>query len=309
MFEILSDIARARREKGLTQGDLGRRVKVDRQAITRLEQGVGSLVLLHRVMAALDYHLVGFAGGSTLSEQIGNRRKALRLAKAEVARRAGVSRATVAAIEAGTGSISSLIEVLAVLGTKRMGRRKPQLIPLAPLNAAERDKRFTPQHFLDTIALVWGDIDLDPCAHIESPVRARRRILLQEGGDGLRDDWAGRVVYLNPPFSRAFTWLQRADEMWTAGKVEVVIALLPARTDGTYFHDRLAKICDIGFLRGRLQFSRGEGQQDLATRAPFPSMVVIWGASNEEIEHFAQLCPTVWLERSPDLETRSVRSK
>lgn len=286
----------------MSQADLGRQVQVDRQAIARLEQGVGSVAVLQRVMIALEYHLIGLARGSTLPEQLRNRRKSLGLTKVELAHRAGVSRSTVTAVEAGRGSISSLLEILAILGTKRMARRKPQAIPLTPLNSAERDKRFTPQHFLDVIARVWGSIDLDPCGHPESPVQAHRRILLQDGGDGLLDDWEGRLVFVNPPFSRAISWLRRADEMWTARKVEIVIALLPVRTDGTFFHDRLSKVCDIGFVRGRFQFARGEGQQDLATRAPFPLMVVIWGASVKEIADFAALCPTVWLRRSMDLQ-------
>jgi transcriptional regulator with XRE-family HTH domain len=265
-----------------------------------MERGAAAFGLLLRVMMVLDHHVIGFARGSTLPEQLGNRRTTIGLSKSDLAQRAGVCRATVAALEAGEGSISSLLAVLTVLDTKRMGRRKPQAIPLSPLNSAERDKRFTPQHFLDVISKVWGEIDLDPCAHPESPVRAYRRISLQDGGDGLRDDWGGRLVFVNPPFSQAITWMRRADEMWASGKVQIVVALIPVRTDGSYFHDRLAQVCDIALLRGRFQFARGEGQQDRATRAPFPLMVVIWGASRAEIERFEQLCRCVWVCRGSD---------
>ncbi|WP_188823799.1 DNA N-6-adenine-methyltransferase [Novosphingobium indicum] len=294
---LINDIASARRERGQTQAELAKALGVDRQAIMRIEAGVGSFSLLLRMMVALDYHLVGLARGKTLSEQIGNRRRNLRLSKADLADRAGVTRTTVSALEGGRGSVASLMKVLGFLGTKAMRRRKPQMIPLIPINSAERDKRFTPEHFLDVLDQIWGSIDIDPCAHPESPVRARRLITLQDGGDGLRDDWSGRLAFVNPPFSRAISWLQRADEMWSAGKVEIVVALVPARTDGNYFHDRLSKVCDIALLRGRFHFSRGEGQQDRATRAPFPLMVVIWGANTSELAHFERLCSCVWIAR------------
>lgn len=281
----------------MTQTDLGRLAGADRQAIGRMERSVGSFALVCRVMTVLDYHVVGFARGASLPEQIGNRRRNMRLTLEQLALRANVSRGTVAAIEAGGGSISSMLRIMAVLSTAQMARRKPQLIPLTPLNSAERDKRFTPQHFLDVIHQVWGSIDLDPCGHRESPVEAQSRIFLEDGGDGLRDEWSGRLAFVNPPFSQAQKWLKRADEMWSAGKVEIVVALVPARTDGNYFHDRLSQVADIGLLRGRFHFSRGEGQQDRATRAPFPLMLVTWGASAKELAHFEELCPCVWIAR------------
>lgn len=308
MFDIISDIALARRERGMTQTDLGRRVQADRQAIARMERGVGAFDLLRRVMMVLDHHVIGFARGSTLPEQLGNRRRTLGLSKSDLAQHAGVCRATVAALEAGEGSISSLLAVLTVLATTRMARRKPQMIPLSPINSAERDKRFTPTHFLDVITQVWGEIDLDPAAHPESPVRARRFISLREGGDGLTDEWSGRLAYVNPPFSGAVKWLQRADEMWVTRKVEIIVALVPARTDGNYFHDRLSRVCDIALLRGRFQFSRGEGQQDKASRAPFPLMAVMWGASRAEIARFGELCPCAWVQDTArTAESRSFR--
>ncbi len=51
----------------------------------------------------------------------------------------------------------------------------------------DADSRFTPPEFMAGIYEAFGEIDLDPCAHLQSPVIARRRILLSEGGDGLAD--------------------------------------------------------------------------------------------------------------------------
>lgn len=297
-MNLLEDLAAARREKGLTQEALAKLVGVNRQSIHRLENGVGSFDLLVRVMRALEYHIVGLAKGTTLPAQLANRRRLLNMTKQDVAERSRTMPATVGRLESGGGTVASVLKVLDVLKTTRMARKKPQYVSLTPLSWAEKDKRFTPVGFLDVLRIVWGPIDLDPCGHPESPVEAKRRIMLQDGGDGLRDDWDGDFTYMNPPFSAAFKWLARADQMWREGRVRLVVGLVPARTDGVYFHDHLVHVCAVGFIKGRLQFSRGEGQRDVANRAPFPLMVCVWGASREEIAHFTALCPTVWLDRS-----------
>lgn len=297
-MKLIQDLATARREKGLSQTQLAALVDADRQAIARLEGGVGAVQLLLRVMTAMHYHLSGLARGATLPEQMKNRRNVMGFSIDELAQRAGISPTTLIALESGRGTVAPLLKVLAVIQTSRTERRKPNLTPYLPAIVGERDSRFTPAAFVDIIEKVWGHIDLDPCAHIESPVRAVRKILLSEGGDGLRDEWSGRFVYVNPPFSSMTSWLRRADEMWSSGKVGKVVALVPARTDSAYFHDRLAEVCDIGFLRGRMQFARASGRSDKANRVPFPLMVCIWGATREEIQAFDLLSPCCWLAKA-----------
>jgi DNA-binding XRE family transcriptional regulator len=289
---ILKDeLAEARRGKGLTQSTLAKIVNTDEQGIYRLEAGVGSFSLLLRIMAALDFHIIGLARGMTLAEQFGNRRRAMMLSKAEAARRAGIMVNTVTALEAGQGSVASALKLLTVLGTRRMKRKKPTFTIVTPLAAGEKDKRFTPIELLNILEQVWGPISLDPCGHAQSPVKAGRRILLSEGGDGLRDEWQGDFVYCNPPFSAATAWLKRAAEMYDAGKVGVVATLIPAKVDSVYFQTELAPRCDTIFLRGRLQFGRVAGEEDKATRAPFPAMLVVLGATKTEIEQFMDLNP------------------
>lgn len=282
----------------MSQAQLAGLVNADRQAITRLEGGVGSVNLLLRVMTALHYHVSGLASGSTLPDQVRNRRNVMSLSVDELARRAGISRTTLIALESGRGTVTPLIKALAVIQTSRTERRKPNLTPYLPSVVGERDSRFTPVEFVDVLEKVWGPIDLDPCGHIESPVRAARKILLSDGGDGLRDAWSGRFVYVNPPFSSMTSWLRRADEMWSSGKVEKVAALVPARTDTAYFHDHLAQVCDVGFLRGRMQFARASGRSDIANRVPFSLMICVWGATQEEIEAFDRLSPCRWLAKA-----------
>jgi transcriptional regulator with XRE-family HTH domain len=290
-----AELRAARRSRGLSQAALGALIGVDRQAICRLEQGVGSVELLIRAMSALDFHLSGLARGARIDEQLRNRRARLRLSQAQVAAQAGLSRKTVASLEGGKGSVASLLAVLNVIGS---GARKAE--PVRPSwafdRSLERDKRFTPAWFLNHVYEAFGPICLDPCGHELSPVVAKRRIILPE--DGLKSSWAGsKLVFVNPPFSALVKWLNRAVDAWESGEAETVVLLIPARTDSATFQDRVFGRADIGLMRGRIRFLSAEG---LGYPAPFSMMSVIFGASPAQVETFGRLVPSTWLPRSPD---------
>ena len=131
--------------------------------------------------------------------------------------------------------------------------------------------------------------------HLLSPVVARRRILLSEGGDGLSDPWSGRLVFVNPPFSELLKWLRRAHEQWRANNVETVVCLVPVRTDSAWFHETLSADADIYLLRGRVRFldSQGRGQH-----TPFSLMVLTLGATAQQKARYAELVPGFWLARA-----------
>ncbi|MDD4984353.1 MAG: DNA N-6-adenine-methyltransferase [Dehalococcoidales bacterium] len=106
---------------------------------------------------------------------------------------------------------------------------------------------------------------LDPCATDDN---AKCDFYFTEDIDGLSLSWDGESVFCNPPYGRQIRkWVKKAAE--TRG---LVVMLLPARTDTSWFHDYIYGKAEIRFIRGRLQFS---GKEKLGN-APFPSMVVIF---------------------------------
>lgn len=110
--------------------------------------------------------------------------------------------------------------------------------------------------------------DLDPCATSEN---AKCVSFYTVENDGLTKNWGGRRVFCNPPYGRQIgKWVKKCYE--EARKPDtLVVMLIPARTDTTYFHDYIYhKAKEIRFIRGRLHFN--ESKQ----AAPFPSMVVIF---------------------------------
>lgn len=258
-----------------------------------MEKGIGPTSILVDAMRALDFRLTGVGCGEALPEQLRANRLARSLSLREMATRTGMSRATVAAVERSDGTIASLLRLLSVLAPKARRRAKERAFWGAG-DKADRDSRFTPLDFMIHIYEAFGDIDLDPCGHRLSPVVARRRILFDEGGDGLVDEWSGRLAFVNPPFSELTKWLERAHGEWMAGRVATVVCLVPVRTDSALFHDRISADADIYLLRGRIRFldPTGHGQP-----TPFSLMVLTLGAELAQREVFARSVPGFWLVR------------
>ena len=100
------------------------------------------------------------------------------------------------------------------------------------------------------------DFTFDPC-----PLLANE--------SGLSVHWSGRV-FCNPPYSKVTAFIRKG--LWHLANrdCELLVFLLPARTDTAWFHDYVNGKAEIRFLRGRLKFGNA------VNSAPFPSMVIIW---------------------------------
>ncbi len=71
---------------------------------------------------------------------------------------------------------------------------------------------------------------------------------------GLQLDWAGRRVFMNPPYSRGFieqAVQKAAGERFTA---EIIVALLPASTDTRWFQQYVLPFAHIDWLPKRVRF-------------------------------------------------------
>lgn len=115
--------------------------------------------------------------------------------------------------------------------------------------------------------------DLDPAATDKSAKCAK---YFTPADDGLSQDWGGSTVFCNPPYGRFIQdWVRKGyEESRKPGTV--VVMLIPARTDTSYYHDYIfhGKADEVRFLRGRLKFTDEDGNAKDA--APFPSAVIVW---------------------------------
>ncbi len=135
--------------------------------------------------------------------------------------------------------------------------------------SSETPEWYTPQHIIDRVLKVMGEIDLDPCSNDKDNPNVPASQHYTQEDDGLSFEWRGRI-YMNPPYGREITdWVNQLCKEWDAGRITEAIALVPARTDTVWF--RWLRRFPRCFVWGRLKFSESENS------APFPSMVVYLG--------------------------------
>jgi phage N-6-adenine-methyltransferase len=124
----------------------------------------------------------------------------------------------------------------------------------------------TPPEIFARLDLEFGGFTLDVCA---TPENAKCGAHFTRADDGLAQRWTGRV-WCNPPYGRTIgLWIRKAWESAQAGDADLVVCLVPARTDTRWWHDYAAR-GDCRFLAGRLRFGGGPHS------APFPSAVVVF---------------------------------
>ena len=92
---------------------------------------------------------------------------------------------------------------------------------------------------------------------------------LMSEDDGRKIKWTGKV-FCNPPYSRIREFIAKGLYHLAEKDCELLVYLVPARTDTAWFHDYCYGKAEIRFIRGRLKFG---GSKD---SAPFPSMLVIF---------------------------------
>jgi site-specific DNA-methyltransferase (adenine-specific) len=129
------------------------------------------------------------------------------------------------------------------------------------------------------------NIVLDSCA---TALNTKCKAFFDKKTNGLTSSWelvkeidSTGTVWMNPPYGRGVDrWVHKAFSEALNGVTTV--ALLPARTDTSWFHNYIYNKHEVRFLKGRIKFVGAEAS------APFPSMIVIF--KPEKINKFK----TVW---------------
>jgi len=115
----------------------------------------------------------------------------------------------------------------------------------------------------------FGPFELDPACTAETAKAPR---FYTPAEDGLRQPWAPRRVFLNPPFSSMAAWIRKAVDEADAGAT--VVCLTPVRTEMDWWHDLVIPNAEVRFLRGRPRFVGPDGRDNgrpwfaLAIRTP-----------------------------------------
>lgn len=129
----------------------------------------------------------------------------------------------------------------------------------------------TPAALFERLNLKYH-FELDVAA---SPENAKCGRFYTEQDNGLLLPWSA-VNWCNPPYGKEIlNWCRKADE--EAGKGNITVMLIPARTDARWFHEYCNKY-HIEFIRGRIKFVGAK------YNAPFPSMLVYFGIKGRKNE-------------------------
>lgn len=124
---------------------------------------------------------------------------------------------------------------------------------------------------------------LDSFYHFDCDVAANKYNTLCKNYFSLENSCLDNVWhktnFMNPPYgSEIKSFIIKAHEEYFL-RNNITIALLPARTDTRWFHNYIYKKTEILFIKNRLQYQiAGKGNRD----APFPSMIVGWGAKKQD---------------------------
>ncbi len=292
-----NDLRRARKDLGLTQAELAATAGCSILALRQAEATLGALTVFQALAAAcaMQIDAKSLPPGDTIGVRLLALRSRLKLGRRAAAALAGTSATTVAAIECGRAChTSAAVRLAAALGAPL------RLVPVGAQasfwNAAGTSSAYhgwtTPPAIMEALyPVVGGAFGLDPCSPIkrgaDAPVRARIRFTAED--DALALSWRAESVFVNPPYGRDLPkWVAKARHEQASGRATLVVALIPARTDTRWWHAEVAGLADVWLLKGRLSF--GDGTQ----AAPFPSALVVWGASPTQRGLLRDAFPNAW---------------
>lgn len=121
--------------------------------------------------------------------------------------------------------------------------------------SSKTDNWSTPVEFYNKLNAEFN-FNFDPC-----PLNAEF--------DGLQIPWIGNV-FVNPPYSNIAAFMEKGRKEISLGNANVVVFLVPARTDTKWFHNHVLHRSELRFVVGRLKFGGGKNS------APFPSMIAVF---------------------------------
>ena len=95
--------------------------------------------------------------------------------------------------------------------------------------------------------------------------------------DGLAASWSiyGGAIFVNPPYGRGLTWW--VNKAFLESKHQIVVMLLPVRSDTHWFHEWIYPHFEIRFIKGRVKYGAG------TSPAPFPSMIVVCRPEHHQV--------------------------
>jgi site-specific DNA-methyltransferase (adenine-specific) len=117
-----------------------------------------------------------------------------------------------------------------------------------------------------------------------------------EQKDGLKQSWRGEIVWMNPPYSEAAKWVEKAAREAAHGAT--IVGCLPNRSATRWYREYVVPHALIVQLHGRIPFYRDDtGIHIQMSTAPFSTILAIWPkAAGERLRKFTQPADVVLME-------------
>ncbi len=153
------------------------------------------------------------------------------------------------------------------------GRRSSSLITpslngqMSKARSPKRDDWETPDHVFEALNQEF-DFDLDPCCYTHTAKCADH---FTREDDGLQQSWAGRRVWMDPPYGEENIplWLEKARQS-AHEEGALVVCLVPANTGTEWFLNALEVADECRFIKGRLTF------KSAPSSAAFSSAILVF---------------------------------
>jgi len=146
--------------------------------------------------------------------------------------------------------------------------------------SSKSDEWETPKDLFDELNKEFN-FTLDPCCTKEN---AKCKNNYTKNDDGLSKSWKNEIVFVNPPYGRKIgKWIKKSYEESLNGNI--IVLLIPARTDTLYWHNYIFNKAEIVFIKGRLKFINRSlpsyNENGKLSPAPFPSAIIIYNGKND----------------------------
>jgi phage N-6-adenine-methyltransferase len=153
-------------------------------------------------------------------------------------------------------------------GTSTDGSEGDKLRDLEVLTSQQTDEWSSPREVVEPLADDVGGFDLDPCSGAESSPFAES--VYTEADDGLKQEWFG-TVWVNPPYSEMWDWVNKAATEAAAGEADSVFFLCKGDSSTEWWQAAHASASVICAIDHRLTFG------DSGNSAPFASHIMLFG--------------------------------
>ena len=279
----------ARKAKGKTLKDIAEAIGASTNQIWKLEQGNAGMALFDKACDAISLDWTRLPDAPSLGLRLRALRRAKGYTQEALAASCGLPAATISRVEANRGHLRSVEKIFFHLSPdSRVLRQR------AIHKRRTSDIAFTsPDLLLQIEHVLGGQIDLDPCSDPHDHVNAKRSYGIET--DGLLQDWKGKTVFVNPPYSRASKWLRKGLAVHRADPAKIILFLVPARSQTKVWRD-ISPYCDILLLTGRLHFWNNSGPHQYG--APHSSAIIIFGATTDLIERARQVWKFIYIRRT-----------